>query len=498
MSNRTIRRILTEYEGWAAGQGLVPEGEPARQWRNRIEILIYGRADYLEKRDPTYWRSGDVHELLIQHCASRQVDAWDLTTHAPTALRDFLRFLDETGRLHPGSTRAGTLIKELDRLTPKFAVAMADTSRWRLAKRMLTAMLADGVDLDDESQVDRWAEKFNTLDAGARRPILGAMMDDDPGYGTGPAVVHDGQVAILHPGQVPCKHRMWPDARCVCGQCSSPGTYPAIQLPTEAELAVAVTGYGSALLRRIVTFADWIGARGRPVDRHGELMRDSVHEAASAFGLEPRDARHLNDLPGLDRVWRFSLEFGILELRRARVVIGPDRGLAERALRGDAKPDEALALWRGLFDAVIAPVKADDSEDPLQEWLEFWPPHFLDHLYAQCQHSELVSFAETMCGVLREQADRIPPAEDELFTEMSSLVVRFTLSHLAEHGAVETSGGSSAALPSDSAAAALRSLGLEPWAIFPASGLQVRLTDLGRYAMREQLLSAGAAVPLSN
>ena len=46
---------MTEYEGWAAGQGLVPEGEPGRPWRNRNAILIYGGADYLEKRDPTYW-----------------------------------------------------------------------------------------------------------------------------------------------------------------------------------------------------------------------------------------------------------------------------------------------------------------------------------------------------------------------------------------------------------------------------------------------------------
>ena len=471
----------------------------ANQWRQRIDILIHGRADYLEKRDPTYWRSGDMHELLMQHCATRQVDAWDLTTHAPAAVRDFLRFLDETGRLHPGSTRVGTLNKELDRLTPKFAAAMTDESRWRLAKRVFTAMVADGVDMTDESQADRWAEKFSTLDADARRPVLGDLMDDEPGLGTGLMVVHDGQVAFLYPGPAACKHRVWADARCVCGECSGQGAYPAIQLPGERELAEAVAGYGSSLLCRILRFADWIGTRGRPVDKHGELTRDGVREAASVFGLTPTDATHLRELPGLSRVWRLSLEFGVLELHRTEVVPGPARDVVARALHSDARPDEALALWCGLYDEASAPFHLDgnDGEDELWEWMAFWPPHFFGHLLAQAPNGELVSFAEIMEGVLREQDDRIPPADRELFTEMAMFVARTALSYVADHGGVEVSGDAPLAAPSEEAAVALRSLGLEPWAFLPVPGLKVRLTDLGRYAMREQLLTAGAIVPLA-
>src|ERR1700677_4230384 len=119
MSYRTTRRIVADYKIWAIEKGLLPGDDnnqgAARQWRERIDILLYARSDFLEKRDPTYWRSGDVHELLLQYCAPRQVDAWDLLTHAPSAVRDFLMFLDETGRLHPGSTRVSTLLKELDR-----------------------------------------------------------------------------------------------------------------------------------------------------------------------------------------------------------------------------------------------------------------------------------------------------------------------------------------------------------------------------------------------
>jgi hypothetical protein len=490
MSYRTTRRILVAYESWATECGLVPEGQAARQWRTRIEILLNARADYLEKRDPTYWRSGDVHELLVQYCAPRQVDAWDLTTYAPAAVRDFLRFLDETGRLHPGSTRAGTLLKELDRLTPKFAAAMADTSSSRQAKRVFSAMIADDVDLADESAVDRWAEKFSTLEASARRSVLGELIDEEPRLGTALLVIHDGQTAFLRPGQVACKHLVWPDARCVCGECDDLGDYPAIELPAEDELAGAVTDYGSGLLRSLLAFAAWIGERGQPVDKHGNLLRDAVREAAAHFGLSPTGVSRLAELPGLHRLWRLSLEFGILELRHTRVVTGPDRDLADRVLRGEASPDEALALWRGLFGEVSDPVRpdADGPDKAIGEWLAFWPPHFFDHLCLQSAHGEFVSFAETMRDIVCAQADRIPPDQEEAFIEMAASVVRMALSYVAEHGGVEVSGGELPVPLSDDSAAALRTLGLEPWGFFPSTTLKVRLTDLGLYAMREQLL----------
>jgi len=166
---------------------------------------------------------------------------------------------------------------------------------------------------------------------------------------------------------------------------------------------------------------------------------------------------------------------------------------------GGTTTREALALWCGLYDEVSAPIHLDgnDSEEALQEWMAFWPPHFFGHLYTQSPHGEPVSFAEIMKTVLREQADRIPPADRELFTEMATFVARMALSYVAEHGGVEVSGDASPAPPSEKAAAALRSQGLEPWTFFPVPGMQVRLTDLGRFAMREQLLTASATVPLT-
>lgn len=91
-------------------------------------------------------------------------------------VREFLRFLDETGQLHPASTRAATLLKELDRLAPRFPAVMADSSRWRLVKRVFTAMMADGVPVDDDAKIDRWAERFSALGPADRRFVLGELM----------------------------------------------------------------------------------------------------------------------------------------------------------------------------------------------------------------------------------------------------------------------------------------------------------------------------------
>jgi hypothetical protein len=70
-----------------------------------ITILLLGRATYLTGRTQPGWRSGDVHDLFMAYVVPRQVDAWDLADHGPTAIRDYLRFLDVTDRLSTVAVR---------------------------------------------------------------------------------------------------------------------------------------------------------------------------------------------------------------------------------------------------------------------------------------------------------------------------------------------------------------------------------------------------------
>jgi hypothetical protein len=45
---------------------------------------------------------------------------------------------------------------------------------------------------------------------------------------------------------------------------------------------------------------------------------------------------------------------------------------------------------------------------------------------------------------------------------------------------------------------AARKLGTQPWALFPVPGIRVRLTDLGKYVVRERLAAGGAQIPQPN
>src|SRR5439155_1262459 len=125
---------------------------------------------------------------------------------------------------------------------------MADTSRWRLAKRVFTAILADGISLDaDPDVLDAWAQEFSARDAEGRREVLGELMDQHPEYATGRVLIHDGQVAVLRAGMPAVKHLVWPDLACDCG-CDQPVTFPPVALPDPTVLAKSVAGDGAALV----------------------------------------------------------------------------------------------------------------------------------------------------------------------------------------------------------------------------------------------------------
>jgi len=501
MWSRLRRRTVGDFAAWASERDLIPAGaEAARQWRQRIEILLDGRADFLGKPDPALWRSGDVHELLMTHVVTRQYDAWNLAEHAPSAVGQFLGFLDQTQRLHPASTRVSTLLKELGRLAPRFPEAMADSSRWRLAKRVFTAMAADGVRRDDQVDVDRWAERFSALGPAQRRAVLGDLVDQEPGYASGRLMIHDGQVAVLQPGRTASKHAVWPDAPC---DCPDHREYPPVVLPGMPDLAAAVAGYGSGLLRRLVELGRWASADGRPVDGRGEPPKEQVRAAAAALGLpaDEEQVRRMRDLPGLARLWRLCVEFGVLSLRRTRVIQGPGLDLAERVVRGDAEPDEALGLWAGLYEELLdcyeAPGRVARDVALLRSWLEGWTPRFLGMLFTEGSDGGWSRLDEMIGRLLEENSGMLPDDSEEL-TELASVAIRQPVADLAEHGAVEIS--PSPAELRERLPAAVRdasaALGVQSWAFSPPAGLRVRLTDLGRYAVRRQVLPEPAEVPV--
>jgi hypothetical protein len=490
MPFRFQQRIVEDFTAWAAARAIVPGGAAGAEWRDRIAILLRCRADAFDRPDPTRWRSGDVHALLMDHVAVRQVDAWGLAEHGLDSVRDYLRFLDDTGRLHPGSARPAALFKELDRLAVKFPAAMADSTRWGLAKRIFTAMLRDGVRPDgDPAEVDAWAARFSAREPEERREVLGPLMEQQ-GYATGTVLVNDGQVAMVGGGRPALKHLVWPDLPCDCG-CTAPARSAPVGLPDDAALAKAVSTDGAALLHDLATLAGWVGPDGRAVDDRGEIRKADRPALLAALGLPAGKTGE----PVTASLWQLGIEFDVVRLHRARVVPGPGADLVAEVLAGSAPVQEALELWADLAEMLIHPITpmhAEKGTEHLRDWLDPWTPLFLDLLYAAGGGpADLEALTDRMLG---EQAGRLPGGDPELFAGIAATTVRNILAALARHGAVAVTGGTED--PERAAVAA--AYGTALWAMWPQPGLTVALTDLGTYLVRRRLLAEGAEAPVAS
>jgi hypothetical protein len=485
--SRLQQRVIDEATVWAAAEDLADSAEPGTAWRDRIALLLQVRADYLNRPDPTRWRSGDIHELFMTYVAPRQVDAWGLAEHGLHTVRDFLRFLDATDRLHPASTRVPTLLKELDRLAPKFPAVMADRSQWRLAKRVFTAVLADGVTLDaDPATLDAWAARFTARDPDGRREVLGELMDKTPGFATGRLLIHDGRVAMIKAGAPPAKHLAWPDLACDCG-CEQRLRFPPISLPTDAVLATQVAGDRSGLLCRLAALIDWAVSAARSADDRGMPRKADRTALAATIGLPAR-------APALDRTWQLAIDFDILELRRTRIAPGDGAALVTAALSGGGDPTRTLDLWSDLADALVHP-PVPKGGDALQGWLDPWAPRFLGRLYGRIAAGETtVELEDATDDVIDEYASQLPPGDPDLFAALGAARIRTVLADLADHGAIAVTGLRED--PDDRVAKAAAELGVASWSMQPVPGARVALTDLGRYLVRRRLLAENADAPL--
>jgi hypothetical protein len=71
-------------------------------------MLLQARQDWLNCPDPTLWKTGDAHRVLIDVAAPRLTDVYQLSLYGPAVLQTLVDFLDETDRFHPAGMRVQT------------------------------------------------------------------------------------------------------------------------------------------------------------------------------------------------------------------------------------------------------------------------------------------------------------------------------------------------------------------------------------------------------
>jgi hypothetical protein len=190
------------------------------------------------------------------------------------------------------------------------------------------------------------------------------------------------------------------------------------------------------------------------------------------------------------------LSSNIIQLCRARVVLGCGASLGTAALTGDGDHQQTLDLWCDLADAQVhppAPASAPKGSEHLRDWLQPWAPRSLGLLYATSAAGESADLDGLIEQLLAEYDHRLPRGDPGLFAGLAT-AVRQIVADLAYHGAVTVTGADGEHDSRHAVTAAV--LGTAVWTLDPQPGLTIELTDLGRHLVRQRLLEENAHVPL--
>ncbi|MEW2414042.1 hypothetical protein AB0953_09985 [Streptomyces sp. NPDC046866] len=381
---------------------------------------------------------------------------------APDALRLLLRYLHAAGLADPRGTALDTLLGAVDDAAAGFPRAMADRTRWGLAKFWTALAAEQGVDLGSPAALARFSER-------ARRGEV--PYDDD--------VLQ--AIAARHMAEPPGALRAEPQL-------------PVVLPPPQTLRAEAGQVPLLGMLRGL---AEWAGREGRPVTATGRLKTADARGLAERLGTgdaPPAAVRSADDLP------RLSLVFELARAARlVRVVKGRVHAVGKAA--GDLR--DPLALWRRAFDAVfgmrrqlLGAKSSGHAESMLFDAYEDILPDVLNTLYSLPHPMPWPRLRDSVDHAYRVRF-QLGGAAHPVWFDHAHRDLRLVLALLEELGAVERSVGladpvyRSLPLPAGAADPV-------PDTVEPCDGPVelIRLTALGTWAVRARLLDAGRDAPL--
>ncbi len=279
-----------------------------------LDLLLQVRVDYLDG-DPYTWQAGDLTELLLEVCPRKVQSDGSLVADGPAVLGRYLAYLEQTGQLLGVSV--ATLQAELAEVAPQFSAAMADTSRFGLAKSIFAGVGADGVDPEGLEAV---MARFNDLSFEERK----ALTD-------GPLGLSDDEDDEERP------------------------PLPPVVLAPEHELRSMAAS--AVLVQRVGALLDFVGPKGRQVTQTGALKVADAKALAAACGDEDRllrperwmgQVRRMADLSGVEEAYELAVGSGLLDVHGTRVRRDDEEpGVADELLRAESLA--LMALEIGVF-----------------------------------------------------------------------------------------------------------------------------------------------------
>jgi hypothetical protein len=450
--------LVERFAAWADDR--VPDADP---WIAQLALdYKWGYADGELGR----WTRADLHDLLLDWFPRKVTLDPDSVEQVVPTMRAFLDWLALSDLLDRSGERPRTLRTALDRLAPKLPGALADPSRFGLAKSFAAAMQAGEVDIGDKAAVDRFVTGFNELPVEERErlvPALGALPFGPP------------------PAEEP-----------------PPPALPPIRLAPEAELAEAAAAAPAVeRLRRVVT---WVGD-GRKLTQKGNPTLADGKALAQLLGagdqVDPKvgdrvfPTRSSAELPEVALAFAWAKAARLVRVVHGRVVpvkrsqglLGRPLDLWQRAFEGFRQLGPPLLgdrilgsfLVEGFDEAVIGllmPLYVSDEPVSFDQLVNLSWDHLRDAYYL----------------------DGAPPDRLAVWRQMTAADLDRALGQLELLGAVERSGDPGPGPVDEDLRGVPSTLGFageEAW-----ERVRFRLTPLGAWGTNRLLREHGVDAPV--
>jgi hypothetical protein len=364
------------------------------------------------------WTADEVTTLLFDlYPARTTLGAGEL----PDVIKGFaglLRYLGDVGLASPAKAQRLALLVEGS--AREFEAAMADESRYSSGKRLVMAMLADGVDLADRTAVDAWTRAFNERSFDERVKVVGPPPDAGR--------------------PLPWWRR------------ERPGALEGVVVSLERE-ALEQKARESVLLQRTQRLVEFVGEKRALTDK-GNLSLGDAREligllgtpdvVEEVYGDRVFRRRSSTELPGVDLPFRLALAAGLLEqpsVRRVRP--GPRASLPAQ------DPLEAIARLLAAWLADIGPTTYYWGENRygFGFWAEVIDEELAEVLADLCVAGEAVAveideIADELWGVVLDSydLDDLEPHQLEFQPRLLNSAIRRVFGDLELLGVLAVSG----------------------------------------------------------
>ncbi|GAA0359008.1 hypothetical protein GCM10009530_05350 [Microbispora corallina] len=242
MSIEWVNRAIDGLRAWGRDKDVEVDVDEVR-------LLCDYASDYLEVNELGDFRPGTFEELLLEIYPRKVIAPPESAPETVAAARTLVEFLLETGEI--GSKTAERMRATIDEIEPEMPRALADTTKFGMAKSLFSAIGPDSLDLPGPSS------RTGTGESGG---------EDGPG--------------------------------CDCPGCAP---LPAVRLPAREEVVRAVREVPLLLdAHRVVT---WMAEGGRTTTVRRALRVRDARVIAEELGI---------GRPAL--VWRLAVELGLARL----------------------------------------------------------------------------------------------------------------------------------------------------------------------------------------